>query len=138
MKSSEVIGLLRSKLRILTEIKINTQKQGRFASRGEMRGLRRLLNEREALIWELLSLDREMTADCSRLEHPELKKLVGAISAIQLEILDCWGKTRQEALSARDRAGAQLFAVRNGRRLQHQYVNRWATPTQGARINRRG
>ncbi|MDR3592044.1 MAG: hypothetical protein P4N41_20500 [Negativicutes bacterium] len=139
MDANKVINLLRNKLKLLDEIKVNTEKQARFARRGEMRGLRRLLNERAALIDKLLKLDREMTAGAhSPAGQPDLKKLTEAIAARKLEILACWDTALQEAMAARDRVGTRLFDVRTGRRLQHQYVNCWTIPIQGSRFNKRG
>ncbi len=138
MESSEITEHLKHKLKILEEIKVNTEKQCRFARRGELRGFRRLLNERTTLINELLRLNRELAVDLSRSCPPGSEKLLADIAATKREILECWARARQEALAARDRVGARLFGVRAGRQLQHQYVNRWVIPPQGARFNKQG
>jgi hypothetical protein len=138
MEPNKVFDYLQRQLKILEEIKVNTDKQGRFVRRGEMRGLRRLLGERQVLIDELVDLTGKLAGDHPRSYLPDAEKLRKDIAARKLEIRDSFDKALREAMTARARIGVQLRDIRTGRRLQHQYVSCWTAPEQGSRFNKKG
>lgn len=138
MRSSEIADNLKQKLSILEDISTNTIKQKQFIHKGEMRGLRRLLKEREKLLGELAAVCCELRSDTRWQQMKELQSLVWAIEAKQREIVADSVEVLQETILERDRVAAKLRNIRSGRQLKNRYVGTWETLRSGRCFNVKG
>lgn len=138
MSSAEIREFLAEKMAILDKIGINTAVQNKFVRRREMRGLRRLLRERAALIDELGAVTRRLAVDKgwqgSGLFDDELQ----AIAARQKEVLDGCDQVLQLAMAERTRIAADINNNRLMRRAKSNYVNKWTIAAFSNRLNVKG
>ena len=138
MEKQEAAICLRRKLQILEKIAASTATQQRFVERRDMRGLKRVLREREALIGELAAVTAVLTADQSWQSDAELRPLREAARSREQAVLGQSRQVLQAALAERARIAAELRGSRAERQLQSQYLHPWAIAARGGRINERG
>jgi flagellar biosynthesis/type III secretory pathway chaperone len=129
---------LERKMGILEKIAANTETQRRFIPRRELRGLRRVLREREALLQELAALNREIAGSLKWKTVNTLTPQFQAIAARQREIMNHAAQALQEAAMERNRIAAELNGSKKTRSIRNQYVNHWTVLAPGCRINEKG
>ena len=139
MNREEAKECLAQKLAILEKIAANTATQGKFVGRREMRGLRRLLGERAALIDALAAVDERLGGeDNRRLLAAAFTAEVRAIDAKHREVLAACGRVIEQACAERSRIAAEINNSRQVRQAKNQYVNRWQVAAWGNRLNVKG
>ena len=129
---------LKQKNKILDKIAANTETQYRFIHKREMRGLRRVLREREVLIKELIGINLELSQDQSWKSNQGVVTLVQEMNLKQQEILDRSRQVIQEAITERTRIAAEIKSSRVRQQVKTQYINPWAVVAQGRRFNEKG
>lgn len=129
---------LNRKLAILEKIAANTDTQLRFIPRREMRGLRRVLRERDALLEGLVDVNRDLARNSGWKSMPVLAAKIQELALKQVEILARSRQALQGAIMERNRVVAELNSSRVGRNIKNRYVNHWTVMAQGCRINEKG
>lgn len=130
---------LERKTEILDKLSANTESQHRLLYKLHMKGLRRLLNEREVLLRELAKLQKHYAA--SEVLQAGLKLLAPQREAMmvkQQQVLERSLQAIQAAEIERNRIGAELSQSKRKRSLRKQYVNPYSVIIPGRRINRKG
>ncbi|HWQ62498.1 MAG TPA: hypothetical protein VN521_09320 [Negativicutes bacterium] len=139
MNREEARECLARKLAILEKIAANTATQGKFVGRREMRGLRRLLAERAALIDELAAVDERLAGDDTRrLLDASFAAELRAIDAKHREVLAACSQVITQACAERGRIAAELTSSRQVRQAKNRYVDRWQVMAWGNRLNVKG
>jgi hypothetical protein len=138
MNSAEIRECLVHELGILDKILANTATQSRFVQRREMRGLRRLLRERAALIEQLAAVDSKLNAHSGWKSSGLFTAEARSLAAKQREILTACEQVLQQALAERASIAAVLGGSRLARQAKNNYVNRWLTLAYSSRLNVKG
>lgn len=139
MGQEERLGdYLTEKLEILEKMIANTETQSRFIHKREMRGLRRILREREALLGKLLAVNNQLTIDQGWKNSKQLMAVQQAIADRQAQLLKQSSQVITQAVTERTRIAAELNSSRMAKNLQNRYANPWATVSQGSRLNAKG
>lgn len=139
MNQEEIRECLTQKMAILEKIGVNTATQNRFVRRREMRGLRRLLRERAALIDEFATVNKRLLNDKNWQQTSVFFAAeVRAIDAKQKEILDDCDEVLQLAIAEKARIAAEINNSRLMRRAKSNYVHRWTTMAFSNRLNVKG
>jgi len=131
-------GYLRKKLDILEKIAAKIETQCRFIHKREMRGLRRVLRERDALIDEVLAINLALARDPAWKSMPALQPLIQDVINRERAIMDRGKQVLQEAVAERACIAAELRQSKVHRQVKNQYVNPWTVVARGSRINERG
>ncbi len=129
---------LAKKLQILDKIAANTETQGRFIRARKMKGLKRVLRERAALIEGLRVVNEELAGNQGGKNQPGLTALLQDIADKQQTITDRSGQVLRQAVAERARIAAELKNSRAQRLVKNQYTNPWAVMMRGRLINERG
>lgn len=132
---------LAKKQELLEKIAFNANTQRIFIQRREMRGLRRVIRERKALLDELTAVSRQLQeADADGQYRRQFQSLVAAVAARQSEVLADSARVIAEARAEREKIAADLRKSRMGRSLQKHYVRSWELVQikSGRRINKKG
>lgn len=137
MTDEEIGEYLVKNIEILEKIAVNTNTQLRFIQRQEMRGLRRIIQERECLIVELTSITEILSNQTGWKNKPQFQLLLQAVSDKQKQILNLSRNGLEEAMAERNKLKAKLRQFRVMRNVQNRYVNVWIPPF-GSRINAKG
>lgn len=137
MDDQDILNLLVRKIETLEKIRINTAIQLRFVRRHEMRGLQRLLNEREKLFSLLNTINKELSSDESWKNNKEAESLVKDIREKQAEILAINSQILSAALDEKEKIYSELKQIRVRNRIQNVYIRRWY-PRGGTNFNLKG
>lgn len=137
MTDEEIGEYLVKNIEILEKIAVNTNTQLRFIQRQEMRGLRRIIQERECLIVELTSITEILSNQTGWKNKPQFQLLLQAVSDKQKQILNLSRNGLEAAMAERNKLKAKLRQFRVMRNVQNRYVNVWIPPF-GSRINAKG
>ena len=129
---------LTKKRQILEAIAANTETQGRFIQSRKMKGLKRVLKEREALLQELAAVNAELADDQTWKSRQDLAGLIQEIAGRQQEIMERSNQVLQQAVTERACIAAELRKSKIGRQVNNHYVNPWGVMPQGRRINEKG
>lgn len=129
---------LDKKNEILEKIAANTETQYRFIRKREMRGLQRVLREREALIKELLSINLALSQEKGWETRQETASIMQGMKEKQQEILERSRQVIEEAIAERNYIGMELKSSRVRQQVKNQYMNPWAAVTPGRRFNEKG
>lgn len=129
---------LDKKNEILEKIAANTETQYRFIRKREMRGLQRVLREREALIKELLSINLALSQEKGWETRQEAVSIMQGMKEKQQEILERSRQVIEEAIAERNYIGMELKSSRVRQQVKNQYMNPWAAVTPGRRFNEKG
>ena len=132
MSRDETLGCLKKKMALLEKIAVNTEKQRLLVARREMRGLRRLLRERGALIDELAAVNGLLDASAAR---QPLADEYRAVEAKQKELLGACDQVLQQALTERARIAAEINNGRLMRQVKNRYINKWQVMAWGNCLN---
>lgn len=139
MGQEEKMGdYLTEKLEILEKLIANTETQSRFVRKREMRGFRRILREREALLGKLLAVHNQLTIEQGWKNSKQLLSLQQAIADRQTQLLKQSSQVITQAVTERTRIAAELNSSRTTKNLQNRYANPWATVSQGSILNAKG
>lgn len=138
MNREEMRECLASKLAIIEKIGANTATQERFVRRREMRGLRRLLRERAALIDEFGAVCNRLSAERAWQNSGLFADEMRAIDARQKEIFDECDRVMQLAMAERTRIAAEINNSRLMRQVKSNYVNKWTLAAFSNRLNVKG
>ncbi len=138
MTQAEVRNRLELKLAVLEKIRLNTETQGRFIRKREMRGLNRLLRERAALITELEAVNRELESQSDWRTMGELNSLIDAVDAKERETRDFAGKVMREAVAEREQIGSELKNIRLRRQAARKYALPQSALSRFGRLNVKG
>ncbi len=138
MKPNEIKGCLLKKLKILEAIGSNTAKQQRFVGKGQLRGLNRLLNEREKLLDELVAADNWLSAQTGWEKAGDFRRLIQAMENKRQEILTVSVQALEATKLARDHAADELRNIRAKKALRNRYADGWKTLQVGRRLNQEG
>jgi len=137
-KWEDLKDILGRKMVILKKIAANTEIQLRFIPRRELRGLRRILRERDELLDKLADVNMELSYSPGWETIPSLAAKRQEIAMMQQAILTRSSQGVQQAVTERRRIAAELNSSRAARNIKRQYVNHWAGMPQGGRINEKG
>jgi len=129
---------LREKIEIVERIAAKTETISRFIGKRKMKGLGRVLREREALLSELAAVNRELADDRRWQTMDELAPLRAALAAKQREVLDRSAEIVRQARTELARIALELKRSRTMRQAKNNYVNRWQIMTAGRRLNVKG
>lgn len=129
---------LNKKRQILDEIAANTETQGRFIQSRKMKGLKRVLQEREALLLQLVAINEELAGDQTWKDSQNLAAMIQEIASKQQEIMDRSHQILRQAVAERVCIAEELRKSKIGRQVSSQYVNPWAVMARGRRINEKG
>lgn len=120
---------------MLAKIGVNTDKQRLLVARREMRGLRRLLRERAALIDELAAVSRLLASEELRPFRASFAREFTAIETRQRELLGACDQVLQQALAERARIAAEINNGRLMRQVKNRYINKWQVMAWGNCLN---
>lgn len=137
MTDEEISKYLVKNIEILEKITVNTNTQLRFIHRQEMRGLRRIIQERECLIGELRIVAEILSNQTEWENKPWFQPLLQAVRDKQKQILNLSRAGIEAAMIERNNLKAKLRQFRVMRNVQNRYVSIW-TPSFGSRINAKG
>lgn len=137
MTDEEIGEYLVKNIEILEKIAVNTNTQLRFIQRQEMRGLRRIIQERECLIDDLTIIAEILRNQTCWKNKPQFQPLLKAIRDKQKQILNLSREGIEAAMIERNSLKAKLRQFRVMRNVQNRYVNVWIPPF-GSRINAKG
>lgn len=126
------------KMELLEKIAANTETQYRFIHKREMRGLCRILNERELLIKEFAVINRELSNDQQWKNEPSLLLQLQAIEAKQQQILSRSKQVLQEAQTELAAISLELKDSKMRRQIENQYINNFSILIPGLRICEQG
>ncbi|MBU2702561.1 hypothetical protein Ga0466249_003695 [Sporomusaceae bacterium BoRhaA] len=129
---------LARKMNILEQIAANTETQSRFIHKREMRGLGRVLGERENFLEELAMLNQQLTKDSTWKNIPMLAPMIQEITHKQQELLERSKQVLQEAVAERSLIAEELKINKIGQQVKNGYVNPWVSIAWGRFINERG
>ncbi|GBG55730.1 hypothetical protein SPFL3102_03045 [Sporomusaceae bacterium FL31] len=137
MTDEEISKYLVKNIEILEKIAVNTNTQLRFIYRQEMRGLRRIIQERECLIGELTIVAELLSNQTEWENKAQFQPLLQTIRDKQKQILNLSRDGLEAAMTERNKLKAKLQRFRVMRNVQNRYVNVWMPPF-GSRINAKG
>lgn len=138
MLLEEARNCLNKKRQILDEIAANTETQGRFIQSRKMKGLKRVLQEREALLLQLVAVNEELAGDQTWKDRQNLAAMIQEIASKQQEIMERSHQVLRQAVAERVCIAEELRKSKIGRQVSSQYVNPWAVMARGRRINEKG
>lgn len=138
MNRNETRESLKRQEEILDKIAANTAAQERFVRRHELRGLRRLLRERAALLERLADVAGRPRRDAAWRQDGLFAAELEAIERKSREIIDASRRVIQAAAAERLRLAAEIGKSRRMRQAKSNYVDRWAIMTFGSRLNIKG
>lgn len=133
MREQELYVCLVKKLQILDKIIANTGAQLRFINKLQLKGLQRVLAERECLIGELSAVNQEI-ARLDKVVSPKINSLLSEINEKQTLILKNSAQALQNAVIEQNNIKGRLKSIKTGRKLQHGYFNQWR-PNYRSHIN---
>lgn len=127
---------LLKKREIFGQLEKNSQVQGRFIQQGKMKGLQRVLEEREVLLEELRLVHEKLEQETGWKQQAELLPLIRELAALQERLLCRSTENIQQAMAERSAIAHEMHKRKLGRQVRQQYTNPWATQlTRGALIN---
>ena len=129
---------LLKKKQILEKIAANTETQCRFIHKREMKGLERVLDEREVLLDGLARINKKLASDSAWKNAAALAPMVRDITHQQRELLKRSKQVLQEAIAERACIAAELKSNKIRRQVKNGYVNPWASIVGGRLINEKG
>lgn len=127
---------LEKKKEILERLAQNTKLQSHFIQGRKMKGLERLLTERDVLLSELETVNERLLTDTSWKQQKSLGLLLEEITKKQQEVVRRSQQALEQAIAERSEIAYELHQSRVGRQLKQQYTNPWAqVVARGYRIN---
>lgn len=131
MTQEEVRKYLGQKEAILDKIDANTIIQGRLVLKREMRGLRRLLRERAALIDDFALVNNRLKSDKQWLKSGLFAEEIRQLEEKERHVLNSCDQVLKQAMAERTRIAAEINNSRVMQRVKHHYINRWQTMAWG-------
>jgi hypothetical protein len=137
MNDHEMLELLMDYRKLLKKITALTQTQLRFICRQDIRGLKRVIQERESLIAEAGSVQQILQKQPGWENQLQFKSLQQEIAAEQRIILAMSRKGLEAAQLEKNKLKNTLQRFRQMRTAQNRYVNDWM-PKSSHRFNAKG
>lgn len=136
--ASTINSYLMKKFGLLSKLAANTETQCRFVHKREMKGLGRILTERDVLMENLAVLERTQQASDSKWQTmPEFEPMLQSIADKEAAILVRSRQVLEAAKLERGRIAAELKSRKAQRQINNQYVNHWMVMVPGAHINKK-
>jgi leucyl-tRNA synthetase len=129
---------LAEKLGILEMLLANTERQSRFVQKREIRGLRRVLREREELLEKLSTINSLLAEKQDWKNNKQLTAVRQAISERQTQLLKQSSLVITQAIAEKTKIAAEINSSRTAKNLQNRYASPWLTVSQGSRLNAKG
>ncbi|WP_333593800.1 hypothetical protein [Anaerospora hongkongensis] len=129
---------LTEKLEILEKLLANTERQGRFVQKREMRGLRRILREREEFLNKLQTVNGHLDSNEEWKNNEQLAAVRQAVSEKQAQLLKLSSLVITQAIAEKSQIAAELNSSKTAKNLQNRYANPWGAVSQGSRLNAKG
>jgi len=129
---------LNKKMKLLEKIAVNTEIQYRFIHERKMKGLGRIVRQRDVLIGELVAVHEELSKDQGWKNIPGLRPRLQEIAHKQQAIMERSRQVMGEAVAERVWIAAELRSSKARRQVKSQYKNPWAIVARGRLINEKG
>lgn len=127
---------LQSKMQVLYKIAANTETQCRFIHKRKMKGLRRALHERDALLEELRAINSEWASNhVSWSDIPGLKPAIQDAANLERSVIERSRQVLQQAIAEKARIASEIRNLRIQGQVKTNYVTPWTIVTRGLRIN---
>lgn len=137
MNLDDLRDCLAQEAEILENIVANTERQIRFIKKREIKGLQRLIREREDLIGQLFEVKARLDKnDIYQNTDAELQSLVQIIDNNKKQIQDYSIQAFEAVKSERERISLELKRIRNQKIARNQYGRR-RFPEPGSRFNKK-
>jgi hypothetical protein len=139
MDNSVLKSFLVRKLQLIKAICANNESQERLLKRRNLRAVRRLLREREALIVELVNIDSQLTIlDATWSERPAWQSIAQTINQLQGDMIRSCRQVIGQATAERRNIAAELKNIKTAQHLKSQYASPWKGLTAGRRLSVKG
>lgn len=139
MNQFELEECLTQKRQIIQSILANNETQRYYIQRQNMKGLRRLLLEREQLIEEFAAVEgRLKMAGNSWQQAAEWQAILQNINQEQAALLNSCKLVVQEAGTARQQMATKLREIKAGRLLTNHYAPSWPRMVAGRQLSIKG
>ncbi|MEN6565544.1 MAG: hypothetical protein ABFC57_04525 [Veillonellales bacterium] len=129
---------LTQKMEIINKLSANTETQCRFIHKREMKGLGRVLREREVLLNELAMLNKELASDQTWEYVSAAASMIRNITDKQQELLERSKQVLQEAVAEHALIATELKSSKIRRHVKNEYVNTWTMISRRRLLNVRG
>lgn len=133
-----VQDLLLQQEQVWTEIIAKTQTQLRFIGRREMKGLGRVLRERQHLIDKLSDIRRALLLESGWDVTREFQLLRQQIGLKEAEAIRLSEQAVQAAREERRQIAAELRQVKVRKTVQHTYFRSWQVQAVGKKFSAQG
>lgn len=137
MAQQQLLACLTQKKELLDRIKANTETQMRLITRQDIRGLRRVIGERQKLIEEFAALASHMKQYREWEYHDEAQPLLLSIAERHRLVIEISRTTMELLKTERDNLKDRLRQVRLGKTVYHSYTT-VRPPARGSYINTKG
>lgn len=129
---------LTQKMAIIEQLAANTATEGRFIHKREMRGLGRVLEERENLLAALAVVNKKLAGGKYRLDSPPLVAMSQDIKDKEKKLMTGSRQALRDAVAERDLIAAELKQNRIERQVKNGYVHPWVSTAGGRLISEKG
>lgn len=138
MKSLHAERHLARKSELLGQMTANTEKLQRFIRKRNMLGLKRVLQELDRQIEEVLAIDTMLASqDMDWQQLAGFRDITKSLALQQITLIAAYRQTLQTAAAQRQQIAGELRSIRNAQHLKEGY-NRSQTPRPGGRLTVRG
>lgn len=137
MNQYQLLAYLNQKNDLLGEMKANTETQLRFIARQDIRGLRRLIQERQQLIDAFATLCLQVRQYGDWNSNREIQPLLLTIEERQRDVMELSQRVKQLLENERDTIRDRLRQVRQ-RRVAHNYYAVAKAAVRGSYLNTQG
>lgn len=139
MNQFELKECLAQKRQIIQRILANNETQRLFIKRQNMKGLQRLLLERDTLIGQLTTVEGKLrNAGGNWRQAAEWKEILQPINQERSALLDSCKLVAQEAIAARLQIADKLREIKAGRLLKDHYAPPWTGMGAGCQLSIKG
>ncbi len=117
---------LTKKLQLIQDICANNESQQRLLKKRNLRALRRLLRERDALITELNTIDSQLNiASPNWQQQLTWQSIAQTINQLQVDMLNSCRQVLCQAAAERRNIAAELKNIKNAQQLKNHYAPQW-------------
>lgn len=139
MNELEFKECLKQKRQIIQRILANNETQRYFIQRQNMKGLQRLLLERDQLIEELAAVEgRLKSAGATWQQAAAWQAILQTVKEEQAAMLNSCKLIVEEAVAARLQIAAELREIKAGRLLKNNYAPPWPSMVAGRQLSIKG
>lgn len=139
MNKFELKECLTQKRQIMQRILTNNDTQRYFIQRQNMKGLQRLLLERDQLIEEFTAVEVRLKSAADNWQQAsEWQAILQIVKEEQFAMLNSCKLVVQEAGAARRQIAAKLREIKAGRLLKNHYEPPWPGTVAGCQLSIKG